>query len=80
MEEQENMKKKEVYLKCHLNLRTMYKFLSIIIILLFLTKTVSADQNDPRLNNLFKKLNETENQQEISNLIILSIFSCIISI
>ena len=45
----------------------MFKFLSIIIFL-FTTK-VYADQNDPRLNNLFKKLNEAENQEEISDLI-----------
>ena len=67
MEEQENMKKRESYQKNHLSLRAMFKFLSIIIFL-FTTK-VYADQNDPRLNNLFKKLNETENQEEISDLI-----------
>ena len=67
MGEQENMKKREAYQKNHLSLRAMFKFLSIIIFL-FTTK-VYADQNDPRLNNLFKKLNEAENQEEISDLI-----------
>ena len=67
MGEQENMKKREAYQKNHLSLRAMFKFLSIIIFL-FTTK-VYADQNDPRLNNLFKKLNETESQKEISDLI-----------
>jgi tetratricopeptide (TPR) repeat protein len=69
MEEQENMKKKEVYLKDHSSLKAMYKILSIAVFLFITTTTVSADQNDPRLNNLFKKLNETENQKEISDLI-----------
>ena len=36
---------------------------------LFVSNVVIADQNDPRLNNLFKKLNETENQDEIRDLI-----------
>ena len=69
MEEQENMKKKEAYLKDHSSLKAMYKILSIAIFLFITSTTVSADQNDPRLNNLFKKLNETENQKEISDLI-----------
>ena len=69
MEEQENMKKKEAYQKNHLNLRVMSKLLSIIIFLFLSTTSVKSDQNDPRLNNLFKKLNETENQEEISDLI-----------
>ena len=69
MAEQENMKKKEAYQKNHLNLRVMSKLLSIIIFLFLSTTSVKADQNDPRLNNLFKKLNETENQEEISDLI-----------
>ena len=69
MEEQENMKKKEAYQKNHLNFLAMFKVLSIIIFLFLSTTIVMADQNDPRLNNLFKKLNETENQQEISDLI-----------
>tara|TARA_B100000401_G_scaffold420794_1_gene346536 strand:+ start:182 stop:727 length:546 start_codon:yes stop_codon:yes gene_type:complete len=47
----------------------MYKILSIAVFLFITSTTVSADQNDPRLNNLFKKLNETENQKEISDLI-----------
>ncbi len=61
------MKKREAYQKNHLNLRAMFKFFSIMIFL-FTTK-VYADQNDPRLNNLFKQLNETKNQEEISDLI-----------
>ena len=69
MEEQENMKKKEVYLKDHSSLKAMYKILSIAVFLFITSTTISADQNDPRLNNLFKKLNETENQKEISDLI-----------
>ena len=63
------MKKKEVYLKDHSSLKAMYKILSIAVFLFITSTTVSADQNDPRLNNLFKKLNETENQKEISDLI-----------
>ena len=63
------MKKKEVYLKDHSSLKAMYKILSIAIFLFITSTAVSADQNDPRLNNLFKKLNETENQKEISDLI-----------
>ena len=47
----------------------MLKLISIIIFLFLFATNVKADQNDPRLNNLFKKLNNTENQQEISNLI-----------
>ena len=69
MGEQENMKKKEAYLKDHSSLKAMYKILSIFVFLFFTTTTVSADQNDPRLNNLFKKLNQTENQEEIRDLI-----------
>ena len=63
------MRKKGIYLKNHLNLIAMLKVISIIIFLFLSTNNVKADQNDPRLNNLFKKLNNTENQQEISNLI-----------
>ena len=63
------MKKKEAYQKNHLNLRVMSKILSIIIFLFLSTTSAKSDQNDPRLNNLFKKLNETENQEEISDLI-----------
>ena len=69
MGEQENMKKKEAYLKDHSSLKAMYKILSIILFLFITTTTVTADQNDPRLNNLFKKLNQTENQEEIRELI-----------
>ena len=69
MEELENMRKKELYLKNHLNFRVMFRVISIITFLLLSITSVKADQNDPRLNNLFKKLNKTENQQEISNII-----------
>ena len=63
------MKRKEIYPKNHLNMRVMFKILIISISLLFASKIALADQNDPRLNNLFKKLNETENQDEIRDLI-----------
>ncbi len=69
MEELENMRKKELYLKNHLNFRVMFRVISIITFLLLSITSVKADQNDPRLNNLFKKLNKTENQQEISDII-----------
>ena len=69
MEELENMRKKELCLKNHLNFKAMFKAISIIIFLFLSFNSVKADQNDPRLNNLFKKLNKTENQQEISNII-----------
>ena len=63
------MKRKEIYLKNHLNMRVISKILIVSISLLFASKIALADQNDPRLNNLFKKLNETENQDEIRDLI-----------
>ncbi len=63
------MKRKEIYPKNHLNMRIIYKILIVSISLLFASKIALADQNDPRLNNLFKKLNETENQDEIRDLI-----------
>ena len=63
------MKRKEIYLKNHLNMRVFFKILIVSISLLFASKIALADQNDPRLNNLFKKLNETENQDEIRDLI-----------
>ena len=63
------MKRKEIYPKNHLNMRVIFKILIISISLLFASKIALADQNDPRLNNLFKKLNETENQDEIRDLI-----------
>ena len=63
------MKRKEIYPKNHLNMRVISKILIVTISLLFASKIVLADQNDPRLNNLFKKLNETENQDEIRDLI-----------
>ncbi len=63
------MKRKEIYPKNHLNMRVIFKILIVSISLLFASKIGLADQNDPRLNNLFKKLNETENQDEISDLI-----------
>ena len=69
MEELENMRKKELYLKNHLNFTVMFRVISFIIFLLLSITSVKADQNDPRLNNLFKKLNKTENQQEISDII-----------
>jgi len=63
------MKRKEIYPKNHLNMRVIFKILVVSISLLFASKIALADQNDPRLNNLFKKLNETENQDEIRDLI-----------
>ena len=63
------MKRKEIYPKNHLNMRVIFKILIFSISLLFASKIALADQNDPRLNNLFKKLNETENQDEIRDLI-----------
>ena len=63
------MKRKEIYPKNHLNMRVISKILIVSISLLFASKIALADQNDPRLNNLFKKLNETENQDEIKDLI-----------
>ena len=63
------MKRKEIYPKNHLNMRVIYKILIVSISLLFASKIALADQNDPRLNNLFKKLNETENQDDIRDLI-----------
>lgn len=63
------MKRKEIYPKNHLNMRVISKILIVSISLLFASKVALADQNDPRLNNLFKKLNETENQDEIRDLI-----------
>ena len=63
------MKRKEIYPKNHLNMRVIFKILIVSISLLFASKIALADQNDPRLNNLFKKLNETENQDEMRDLI-----------
>ena len=63
------MKRKEIYPKNHLNMRVIFKILIVSISLLFASKIALADQNDPRLNNLFKKLNETEDQDEIKDLI-----------
>ena len=63
------MKRKEIYPKNHLNMSVISKILIVSISLLFASKIALADQNDPRLNNLFKKLNETENQDEIRDLI-----------
>ena len=63
------MKRKEIYPKNHLNMRVISKILIVSISLLFASKIALADQNDQRLNNLFKKLNETENQDEIRDLI-----------
>ena len=50
-------------------MKVMFKILILSLSFLFVSNVVIADQNDPRLNNLFKKLNETENQDEIRNLI-----------
>ena len=63
------MKRKEIYPKNHLQITFIFKILIVSISLLFASKIALADQNDPRLNNLFKKLNETENQDEIRDLI-----------
>ena len=63
------MKRKEIYPKNHLNMRVIFKILIVSTSLLLASKIALADQNDPRLNNLFKKLNETENQDEIRDLI-----------
>ena len=63
------MKRKEIYPKNHLNMKIIFKIFIVSISLLFASKIALADQNDPRLNNLFKKLNETENQDEIRDLI-----------
>ena len=63
------MKRKEIYPKNHLTMRVIFKILIVSISILFASKIALADQNDPRLNNLFKKLNETENQDEIRDLI-----------
>ena len=63
------MKRKEIYPKNHINMKVIFKILIVSISLLFASKIALADQNDPRLNNLFKKLNETENQDEIRDLI-----------
>ena len=53
------MKRKEIYPKNHLSMKVIFKILIVSISLLFANKIALADQNDPRLNNLFKKLNET---------------------
>ena len=63
------MKRKEIYPINHLSMKVMFKILILSLSFLFVSNVVIADQNDPRLNNLFKKLNETENQDEIRNLI-----------
>ena len=69
MEEQESMRKKELCLKNHLNFKVMFRLISIITFLFLSITSVKADQNDPRLNNLFQKLSETQNQEEITDLI-----------
>ena len=63
------MKRKEIYLINHLSMKVMFKIFILSLSFLFVSNVVIADQNDPRLNNLFKKLNETESQDEIRNLI-----------
>ena len=50
-------------------MKAILKKTIIIISLLFVCNIATADQNDPRLDNLFERLYETENQQEIRNLI-----------
>ena len=50
-------------------MKVMFKIFILSLSFLFFSNVVIADQNDPRLNNLFKKLNETKNQDEIRNLI-----------
>ena len=70
MEELENMRKKELYLKNHLNFRAMFKVISIITVLFLSFSSVKADQNDPRLNNLFEKLTskvKKHNEKELNN-------------
>jgi hypothetical protein len=47
----------------------MFRLVSIITLLFLFTTSIKADQNDPRLNNLFEKLNKTENQEQISDII-----------
>ena len=47
----------------------MFRLASIITLLFLFITSVKADQNDPRLNNLFEKLNKTENQEQISDII-----------
>ena len=63
------MKRKEIYPINHLSMKVMFKIFILSLSFLFVSNVVIADQNDPRLNNLFKKLNETKNQDEIRNLI-----------
>ena len=47
----------------------MFKIFILSLSFLFVSNVVIADQNDPMLNNLFKKLYESKNQDEIRNLI-----------
>ena len=49
-------------------MRSIYNFV-FIIFFIFLSFKVFADQNDPRLNHLFEKLNKTDDQDEINDLI-----------
>ena len=42
-----------------LNMKVMFRILISCIIILFFSNIAIADQNDPRLNNLFKKLRIT---------------------
>ncbi|MDC3156603.1 tetratricopeptide repeat protein [Pelagibacteraceae bacterium] len=69
MEDQESTTKKGNYQKNHLDMKVMFRILISCIIILFFSNIAIADQNDPRLNNLFKKLNQTESQEEIRELI-----------
>ena len=50
-------------------MKAIFKKIIIILSLLFVSNIATADQNDPRLDYLFERLHETENQQEIRSLI-----------
>ena len=50
-------------------MKAIFKKIIIILSLLFISNIATADQNDPRLDYLFERLYETENQQEIRSLI-----------
>ena len=50
-------------------MKAIFKKIIIILSLLFVSNIATADQNDPRLDYLFERLYETENQQEIRSLI-----------
>ena len=50
-------------------MKAIFKKIIIILSLLFVSNIATADQNDPRLDYLFERLYETENQEEIRSLI-----------